>query len=178
MLNKILIASLVLLMIVSLLPTRASADVSCSDCTIGDCLCLISDCDSGIFDIFSTSSCSLTPDFEYTFSNGLLNWSPDVAKSYYAKALCDDGETQSDCTLITVRTIEETTTTRLTTVATTTRPKTTTTIGEETSGGPNYLLYGLVVILVILILFALYYVLFKKKKPGKSYEELYRKWGK
>ncbi|MEM5855636.1 MAG: hypothetical protein QW472_04975 [Candidatus Aenigmatarchaeota archaeon] len=165
--------SLIILMTIFLFPSITFAEIVCRNCFVGDCKCTITDCDSGILDIFSSTSCSMMPDYEFTFSGGYLKWSPESARSYYAKALCSDGKTQSECSLITVKVVEEETTT-------TTRPKTTTTTTLPVSkeGGPDYLLIVLVVILIAVILFAVYYFFFLKKAGKKTYEELYRKWGR
>jgi hypothetical protein len=160
----------VLFVLILMLPSLVSAKVSCKDCKINQCICTITDCDSGILDIFSGSSCGINPDYEFTFSNGYLEWNPKVAKSYYVKAFCSDGETQSSCDSITVRSIEEATTT-------TTKPTTTTTQPAAPAEGPDYLLLGLIGILAVAILLAAYYLFFRKK-AGKSYEQLYRKWRK
>jgi len=165
---KKLIALFVLIL---LPPSLVSARVSCKDCKINQCICTITDCESGILDIFSGSSCAIEPDYEYTFSNGYLEWSPKVAKSYYVKALCSDGETQSSCDAITVKSLEEAITT------TTKPPITTTTLRPAPAEGPDYLLFGLIGVLVVAILLAIYYLFFRKK-AGRSYEQLYRKWRK
>lgn len=163
------------LITIFLFPSIVFAEIICRDCFVGDCKCIITDCDSGILDIFSSMSCSMIPDYEFTFSDGSLRWSPESARSYYAIVLCSDGKTKSDCSLITVKMREEETTT------TTTKPKTTTTttlpVSEEKSG-PDYLLIILVVILIALLLFAVYYFFFLKKSGNKTYEDLYRKWGR
>jgi len=151
----------------------ASAEISCKKCEVGNCICEITDCDSGIFDVFSSTSCTLSPDYEYIFSEGYVRWNPESAKSYYVKALCSDGETQSNCTSITVKTAEITTTT---TRPTSTTSTTTTTLPPTQTGGPDYLLWILVIILIIILLFAVYYFFFMKKGKRKTYEELYRKW--
>jgi hypothetical protein len=158
-----------------LLPTIALADISCEKCEIGNCVCEITDCDSGIFDVFS-STCAMEPDYEYIFSGGYLKWYPEIARSYYVKVLCSDGETQSDCFLITVKAKAiPTTTTTITRLTTTT----TTTLPEVRPQGPDYLLWALIAILIIAILFAIYYFFIKKGKRGrKTYEELYKKWGR
>jgi hypothetical protein len=152
----------------------AFAEISCRKCEVGNCVCEITDCDSGIFDVFSSTSCSLTPDYEYIFSEGYVKWKPASARSYYVKVFCSDGETQSDCILITVRALEVTTTTTRPTQLTTT----TTTLPSARAEGPNYLLWILIVILMLLLLFAIYYFFFMKKGKRKTYEELYRKWGR
>ena len=159
-----------LFIIILLFPSLVLAGISCQSCKIGTCTCTISDCDSGIIDIFSASSCSTEPDFEYTFSNGYLDWSPKTARSYYAIALCSDGETKSSCDLITVSSVEV--------VTTTTKPKvTTTTTKPSPSGGLDLFSIALIVLLVIAIIVAAYYLFFGKKAK-KTYEELYRKWRK
>jgi hypothetical protein len=156
-----------------LLLTPTLAEISCRKCEVGNCICEITDCDSGIFDVFSSTSCTLKPDYEYIFSEGYVRWSPESARSYYMKALCSDGETQSNCTLITVKAVEITTTT---TRPTSTTSTTTTTLPPTQTGGPDYLLWILVVILIATLLFAVYYFFFMKKGRRKTYEELYRKW--
>ena len=175
MLMKYMILILIALSIFILSQKMAFAEISCKSCFVGSCRCDITDCESGIFDVFSSTSCTLMPDYEFTFSNGYVVWSPEVAKSYYVKALCSDGKTQSECTLITVKS-EETITIPTTT---TYRQQTTTTYVEEEEKeekGTDYFLIILVVLLIIAILFALYYFFFMKK--GKTYEELYKKWGR
>jgi hypothetical protein len=151
------------------------AEISCRRCEVGNCVCEITDCDSGIFDVFSSTSCTLQPTYEHTFSEGFVRWSPTRAGSYYVKALCSDGETQSDCTLITVKAQEATTTTRPAFPTTSTQP-TTTTLPTKAEG-PDYLLWVFVIILIIALLFAVYYFFFMKK-GRKTYEELYKKWGR
>jgi len=153
-----------------LLPSLALASVSCDSCKVGDCTCVITDCDSGILDIFSASSCSITPSYEYTFSAGSLKWNPPTSRTYYVKALCSDGETQSDCFAVTVKSAQATTTT--------TKPKaTTTTTLPAAAPGPDYTLFALVAVLIAAILSAVWY-LFLRKKKGGTYEEIYRKWKK
>lgn len=165
MLMKKLIVPFVMIL---LLLDPALAEVSCRNCRIGGCTCTITDCDSGIIDFFNTSSCSLYPDYEFTFSSGHLDWSPEIARSYSVKALCSDGTTQSDCNTITVSSAETTTTTVK--VTTTTQP-------TAPSEGPDYFLFVLIAILIVAILAAVYYLFFvKKKRKRKSFEELYRKW--
>ena len=149
------------------------AEISCGKCEVGNCICEITDCDSGIFDVFS-STCILEPDYEYIFSQGFVKWGPKQARSYYVKALCSDGETQSDCTLITVR-AQELPTTAKPPRTTTQAQQTTTTLPPTEAEGPDYLLWILVIILIIAIIFAVYYFFFMKK-GRKTYEELYRKW--
>lgn len=168
LIKKISIAFLVMIFIFQSL---AYAEVFCNNCFVGNCRCTITDCDSGILDIFSSTSCSMTPDYEFVFSDSYLIWSPESARSYYVKALCSDGKTQSGCNLITARVAEEPATT-------TTLPKatTTTTLPISEKGGPDYLLIALIVILIVVILFAVYYFFFLKKGKRKTYEELYRKW--
>lgn len=154
------------------------AEISCRRCEVGNCVCEITDCDSGIFDVFSSTSCALTPDYEYMFSEGYVKWSPASARSYYVKALCSDGETQSNCTLMTVKAAEVTTTTTKSTqptTSTTTTITTSTTTSTQTEG-PDYLPWILIIILIIALLFAIYYFFFMKKGKRKTYEELYRKW--
>lgn len=168
--------SIIFLITILLSQPLVYAEVICKNCFVGECRCTITDCDSGIVDIFSSATCTMMPDYEFVFSNGYLKWSPESARSYYLKALCEDGKTQSDCTLITVRMAEETTTT---TKPTTTLP-TTTTKPTPTSegGGVDYTLIILVVILILVILFLSYFFFLKKGGKKKSYEELYKKWGK
>jgi hypothetical protein len=177
MLRKNFIVALVLIF---LLPSLGLAKISCEKCEIGNCVCEITDCDSGIFDVFASTSCATEPDYEYIFSDGYLRWYPEIARSYYAKVLCSDGETQSDCFLITVKAKAATTTTTTGQVkpTTTTSFKPTTTLPEEEAEGPDYLLWVLIAVLIIVILFAIHYLLIKKGKSRKTYEELYKKWGK
>lgn len=162
MLMKKIIALFVL---ISLVPTIALADISCSSCKVGDCTCNINDCDEGIVDIFPSLSCSTTPTYEFTFSDGILRWNPETARSYSTKVLCSDGETQSDCEQITAKLSATTTTTKL--VTTTTIPKT----------GDSYLFWILLLVIIVIIALAIYYFYFRNR-PSKSYEELYRKWRK
>jgi len=154
------------LVLISLLPSLALADVYCGSCKVGDCTCNIDTCDSGIIDIFPSLSCSVTPTYEFTFSDGILRWNPETARSYSVKVLCSDGETQSDC---------ETITAKLSTATTTTAIFTTTTIPPKPDGG--YVFWILLLVIIALIAFAVYYFYFRKN-PAKSYEELYRKWRK
>jgi hypothetical protein len=153
------------------------AEISCRRCEVGNCVCEITDCDSGIFDVFLSTSCTLEPDYEYTFSQGFIRWSPLQAASYYVKALCSDGQTQSDCTLVTVKAQAAVTTTKTTQPRTTQVQQTTTTSPPPKTEGPDYLLWVLVILLIIALLFAVYYFFFMKK-GRKTYEELYRKWGR
>jgi len=151
--------------LISLLPTIALADIYCGSCKVGDCTCSIDDCNEGIIDIFPSLSCSTSPTYEFTFSDGILRWNPETARSYSTKVLCSDGETQSDCNTITVKT-SATTTTQL--------YATTTTIPKKDGGS---LFWILLLVIIAVIAFALYYFYFRKR-PTKSYEELYRKWRK
>lgn len=165
---KKLTASLAMISFLLLL-SPALATVSCSNCKVGSCTCTITDCDSGILDIFSASSCSITPTYEYTFSKGSLNWIPPTSRTYYVKALCSDGETQSDCIAVTVVSAQGATTT--------TTLKTTTTAPLPPAQGPDYTLFVLIAVLIVVILFAVWY-LFLRKKKGGTYEEIYKKWKK
>jgi hypothetical protein len=164
MLNK----TIALLVLISILPSLAFGEIACGTCKVGDCTCTISECTSGMVDIFSGSSCTTDPDYEYIFSNGYFRWTPQAAKNYYVKALCSDGETQSDCSLVRVSLAAASTTT--------TRPSTTTT-QPTSAGGSNFLTLAFVILLIIAIIVAIYYYFFRKKTK-KSYEELYRKWRK
>ena len=166
----------IILALLLILPHLAEAKILCNLCYVGYCECEITDCNSGIIDIFLSTSCSTTPDYEIVFSEGYFTWEPSVARSYSAIALCSDGRTTSGCSTITVN-VKETTTTTL--KPTTTTIKTTTTIPEEIveERGPDYLLIALIITLLVLIGVAVYYFFFTKRKKKKSFEELYRKWG-
>ncbi|MEM5855706.1 MAG: hypothetical protein QW472_05330 [Candidatus Aenigmatarchaeota archaeon] len=166
---------LIVLTVFFLLQSVTSAEIVCSKCLVGDCYCTVTDCDSGIVDIFY-SPCSMNPSYEFTFSNGYFKWKPEVENIHYLKVLCSDGETQSECTPIVVEASREKTTT--TTAETTIPAKTTTTLEmEEETEGPDYFLIVLIVMLILILLFAAYYFFFMKKK-GKTYEDLYKKWGR
>lgn len=171
MLKKILIIAGIAFLF---LPCLVEASIICNRCYVGNCECEVTDCDSGIVDIFASTSCGTFPDYELTFSGGYFRWNPPMARSYYAIALCSDGRTTSTCDVITARVEAVTTTLKPTT---TTTLYTTTTIPEIEGKEPDYLFIALLIILVVLVAIAVYYFLFLKKKKRKTFEELYRKWG-
>ena len=173
MLKKIFLLTSVLLLLHS-----AKATVVCLDCNVGKCVCEVVDCDSGIVDIFE-EGCSLMPDYEMTFRYS-FEWKPKRSGTYYVLVLCDNGET-SGCEEIEVE--EETTTTSR--VSTSTTRMTTSTIYWEEEGeeeeweeeGLDLVTLVLFLLLVILIGIGIFYM-FMKRKGKKTWEELYRKWGR
>jgi len=92
---------------------------NCPTCNVNNCLCSISNCNSGILRVYSTSSCSGIPVYQFTFQGGAATWAPSQAKTYYLKILCDDS-TQSVCKEQLVQNGSSTTTTQVTTTSTTT----------------------------------------------------------
>jgi len=157
---------------VSLLPPLTSATISCSGtCFVSDCTCIITDCSNGIFDVYTSSSCSGIPTYEFSFGARSFGWYPPTAGTYYAQVVCDDGTTRSSCAAISVKSAEET--------ITTTSETTTTTTTTSGGGGDNTWLIILAVLIIIgIVAFLIYRFFFSGKKGArKTYEELYRKWG-
>ena len=77
----------------------SSTDVtlSCDDCAINSCSCSISNCQSGILEVYKQSECSSTPSYIYTFSGNEKTWFPESEGKYFLKVSCDDGK-ESSCT--------------------------------------------------------------------------------
>jgi hypothetical protein len=114
--------------------------------------------------IYSSAGCR-SPTYEFTFSGSSFVWNAGSLGTYYAQAFCSDGQLTT-CNSFTVRTAGNTTTTF---------GQTTTTTDEKPPGTD----YSWIVILIgVLIVIVLVVFLFFRKKPKKSYEALYRKWGK
>lgn len=154
-------------------PTVMAA-VSCPSCIIGGCSCSISDCSSGIIDIYSSSTCQGNPLFEYTFTGGSFPWFPSNSGTYYMQAFCDDGRTQSICSQVSV------TSTSVSTGSTSEiQTQTESTTQTQTSGGgSNMIFYVLIIVIIAVIAFIAYRLFFKKKAKKINYESLYRKWGR
>jgi len=104
--------------------------ITCDKCETDNCTCHISDCKSGILDVFVTTDCSGAPSYEFVFSNSEIVWSPAETYSYYLTAFCDDSTTKSVCSDIAVK---QGTTTSTTTTTTTTQITTTTTKNQTTT---------------------------------------------
>lgn len=154
----------------------AMAAVSCPSCIIGGCSCSISDCASGIIDIYSSSSstCQGNPLFEYSFTGGSFPWFPSNIGTYYMQAFCDDGRTHSICSQVSVvsTSVPITTTSEIQTQPVSTTPT------QTSGGGSNIIFYVLIIVIIAVIAFIAYRFLFKKKAKKIDYESLYRKWGR
>jgi hypothetical protein len=110
----------------------ATPEISCPACSTNSCSCSVSNCNSGIFRVYSTSGCSGVPTYQFTFSAGTVAWAPSQT-TYYLKVFCDDNS-QSVCKeqVISGGT-SSTSTTSATTSTTTTIPTTSTTIATTTT---------------------------------------------
>jgi len=161
--EKIIFAILISFFIIP----SALASITYQTCRMNNCPVSITDCSSGLVDIYSSSTCTGNPSSEYSFSSGSFPWYPDTAGTYYMFALCDDGHTHSICSPVTVSGL-------ITTSSTTT---TTTEISTPTSGNSNIILYVLVIVIIVVVAFIAYRI-FTKKKPKVDYASLYRKWGR
>jgi len=157
-------------------PFATLAAINCQGtCDITQCTCTIGDCSSGLFDVYSSSSCSGIPVYEYSFPTRSFLWYPPKTGTYYVQALCDDGSVKSSCTSITAKSSEGTSTSSSTTSSATT---TTSTTGGGGGGDNTWLIIVAVLIIIAIIIFLIYRFFFSgRKRSKKTYEELYRKWG-
>jgi len=151
--------------------TLAAINYNPQNCRVNNCPITISDCSNGLVDIFSSSTCSGNPLFEYSFSSGNLPWYPASEGIYYMYALCDDGHVKSICSQITVSSLVTTSSSSSATTEST--PQTIPT----PSGNSNIILYVLVIVIIVVVAFIAYRI-FTKKKPKVDYASLYRKWGR
>lgn len=193
MLNKLEILFLVAIFSFTLLTSLSFASITCNPCQTNNCLCGIDECSSGLMRIYSSYTCR-NPSYEYAFSVYQFTWTNAPAGNYYFKAFCSDGKMTS-CTPITVNSAATVTTT----------PTSTTTkaacIYDCCSGEANYedqpcpsgeecvnnscqpvvqkknYTWIIVLVLVLIVAVILFFFIFGRK-PRKSFEELYRKWGK
>jgi len=183
MLNKNLLAIFVALSIV-LIPSAALAIVTCNPCQVNGCVCQITECSKGIFNVFTISDCSGVPYVRDTFSSGVKTWYPQNAIEYYIYILCDDGN-RSLCTpqralpsgivtTTTTTTSRTATTTRFTETTTTEETATYTTETKPSGGGFNF---WWIIFIFIIIGIAFYFLKMRKKKVV-SYEEVYKKWSR
>lgn len=85
------------------LPSVAFATITCPNCQVNSCPCIVGVCASGTFSVYSNSGCSGDPVFEYTFVNRNVSWSPIATGTYYVQAYCDDGQSLDRCTLVNVQ---------------------------------------------------------------------------
>jgi len=166
MLSRIEILFLASIFSFVLLSTVSFAAINCSPCFVNNCVCAIEGCASGILRIYSSAGCR-TPTYEFTFSSSRVIWNAASAGTYYAQAFCSDGQLTT-CNSFTVKTSE----------TTTTLGQTTTTLDEDGTSGTDY--SWIVILIGVLIVIVLVVFLFfrRKKQPKKSFETLYRKWGK
>lgn len=183
MLNKNIFLIFVALAVI-LLPSAVSALVTCNPCEIDGCVCQITECSKGIFNVFTISDCSGVPYVRDTFSGGIKTWYPQNAIDHYILVLCDDGS-RSACVqqrvspivvapTTTTTTKEKTTTTTEFTETTTEETGATYTTEEKPSGGGfNFLWIILIFIIVGVVFFFL-----RMRKKGMSYEEVYKKWSR
>ena len=79
----------------------ANAVVTCNPCSAGNCACTITDCQTGILEIFS--SCGAPPQYQLDFTGGTRTWQPQQSGALYAAATCYNG-TVSQCTAVNVGT--------------------------------------------------------------------------
>jgi hypothetical protein len=206
MLKKIVFV-ISMLVSLSFLASISFADINCPNCFIGrdGCSCQVSNCDTGIVDVYTSSSCVGNSIYENDFgtgSAGTFTWSPTKSGSFYGKAFCDNRVDQSGCNLIEVQANPGPTTTLKSTTTTgsekptcpseccaiddtTYKYKPCTATNQEcknrkcvsTGGGDNTLLIvGLILIIIIIGVVVYFFFIKKGKKQRISYEELYRKW--
>jgi hypothetical protein len=151
----------------------ALASVSCPNCLVNEnCVCTVTDCATGLVDIYSSLNCAGNPLYEYSFSSSGFTWFPDQAATYFALALCDDRHINSPCSEVDVFSAETTPEISTTTTTEMSVPIT------SPSGNTNMVLYVLVIVIIAVIAFIAYRLFSKKKKPRIDYETLYRKWGR
>jgi hypothetical protein len=164
--EKIIFAILISFFIIP----SALASITYQNCRVNSCPVTITDCAGGLVDIYSSSTCTGNPSYEYSFSSGSFPWYPGSAGAYYMLALCDDERTHSICSPVTVSSLITTSssTTTTTEISTPITP----------SGNSNIILYVLVIVIIVVVAFIAYRLFTKKKKPRIDYESLYRKWGK
>ena len=85
-------------------------DISCNDCFVGTCECTITDCTSGLLEVFSGGTCGSQLQYQLEFSQGTVSWSPTQTGTFHGIAFCDSGA-QSTCQTISVTAGGGTTTT-------------------------------------------------------------------
>lgn len=189
MLDKKQILTISAIVGIILLSPISLAAVTCGVCQVDSCVCQITECQSGMFNVFTISDCSGVPYVRDTFSGGMKTWYPPQPLTYYVLALCDDGTTRSVCTLQQVlpagtSPTPTTTTTTTTTEETVTTTEFTTTTTKETGvtyetppsgGGFNFLW---IVIVIFIVMGVAFYFLRIRKKKEVSYEEVYKKWSR
>lgn len=148
--------------------------ISCRSCNVNSCICSVDECSSGLMRIYPSSSCTI-PKYEYEFSQSQFTWDVAPLGKYYFKAFCTNGQT-TDCIGIQVAAAGATTTTIKTT--TTIRQTTTTTI--KSIGGQGDYTWALIALILLIAIFIVILLFFRvfKKKPKKTFEEVYKKWGK
>jgi len=174
--EKIIVAITISLLV---FPTVFANVTYQNTCAIGNCPLAVSDCSSGLIDLFVKPDCSGNPSYEYTFSNGVLPWPPTIAQTLYAYALCDDGKTRSACSPITVSPLASNITSSTTTTTTIqTQPSASSTPTQTISDNSNIVFYVLIIVVIVVVAFIIYRLLFSKKKPKIDYETLYKKWGR
>ncbi|MHA1742620.1 MAG: hypothetical protein ACTSV6_00030 [Candidatus Heimdallarchaeota archaeon] len=197
MLSKTGLSLIMLAFSFILFSSLSYAAIVCDPCEPRACFCSIDDCSSGLLRIYSSSTCRI-PGYEYTFSNNKFTWNFAETGTYYFKAFCDDGNV-SACYRVTVKT--PTTTTIPTT---STRPPTAKEecpfeccvddprytdkpcpSGERCIDGEcipiakkkgYFWVIGVLIAVVAVILILIFFL--SRKKPRKTFEELYRKWGR
>lgn len=162
--KELIFLSSVFLLLLSV--SLASGTISCSKCDTSNCSCVITDCQSGVVDVYSSPFCSGNPSFELDFSNGDLNWEPGSNNVFYLLALCDDGKTQSSCTRVSLK--SETTTTPRTTTPITTAAK-------PSQGPTTFTVVALIVVVLLALAFVIYF-LFSRKGSKTTYDELQKKY--
>lgn len=185
---------------------KANAQISCQDCIAKTkCTCDISDCDAGVFRVYTKSGCSGTPTSELDFSNGQVTWTPNQGGNFYAKTICSN-KVQSECSEIAVSKLQTTTTTireTTTTIETTTttvlascpyeccidEPYYKTKFCSDTAAscqnnicvkpGPiiNFSIIAIVVVILIVVLVAVY-LFFSFRDRSTAYDELKKKWSR
>jgi hypothetical protein len=160
---------------VMFLPSSVLAVITCPSCQVGSCSCTVGVCGSGIFSVYNNAGCSGDPISEYTFSSRNVPWAPDTTGTYYVQAYCDDGVTLERCIPMSVSSLQPTATTS---EEITTETSTTGTGGGFGGGVDMTWIIVAIIIVIAIIAFVVYRLFFtKKKSKGKTYEELYRKWG-
>jgi hypothetical protein len=78
--------------------------LSCENCIVGDCIC-ITDCSSGLLDIYTKAACEGIPTYELLIFNGHGQWKPLQEGVYHLRILCDNGKL-SQCRSIRVSSLQ------------------------------------------------------------------------
>jgi len=111
---------LIILTIIAVMVTSASivyGGIICEPCNVGSCSCAITDCESGLSRIYTSSDCSSGLIVGPPFLDSEITWSPSETGTYYIRVFCDSGQ-ELVCTPIDVSASSGTTNTSTTTTIT------------------------------------------------------------